>query len=249
MAELFYEQKQNRNAVTRFLHSFRYKHLTDFMARHAQPGDTVLDIGCGPGGAFGALGDFDLDYKGVDIREDFIAAAQARNPDDAGRFAVTDVTAPGFDFAGYDFVIALETFEHIPEAKLIRVIERIAQARPKHMLCSVPIEIGPSVAIKNLGARAMGYDRQSGTLGQTWHAATYNLNRLPPHGVDHLGFNWIWLEHTLRQNFQMRGARALPYGWLPKSIAPSVLFTCAPYPPGQGPGQAPGDSSGQTVGG
>ena len=226
--KLTYQQKLNRNVITRFLHSRRYKSLHQFVAKKydSQP-VRILDIGCGPGGAFAQLNEpFNIDYTGIDIRKDFIAAAKERHAD--GKFSVADVTEPDFDLSGYDLIIALETFEHIPEGKLVRVIERIAEARPDYLICSVPIEIGPSVAIKNFGARAMGYNRSSGNIKQTFHAATYNLNRLPAHDIAHLGFNWIWLEQTLRHSFDILTSDALPHKLIPKAFAPSVIFTCRP---------------------
>lgn len=230
MSELLYEKKLNRNALTRYLHSFRYRQLVDLVAQKFKDRPfTVLDIGCGPGGAFDAMSDSQVRYRGVDIREDFIRAANLRYQSENCSFDVADVTEPGFDFSGFDMIIALETFEHVPEAKLVRVIERIADARPEFLLCSVPIETGPSVAIKNFGSRLMGYDRSSGDTFQTINAALSRLNKIPPHGVGHLGFNWIWLEQTLRHNMKIVESRSLPYRVIPKALSPSVMFKCVPY--------------------
>jgi len=75
----------------------------------------------------------------------------------------------------------------------------------------------------------MGYDRLSGNVMQTLNAAMYNLNALPPHGVAHLGFNWIWLEQTLRQSFKVNRSTSLPSALIPKFLAPSVFFECESY--------------------
>lgn len=228
MSELLYEQKQSKNFVTRYLHSRRYSRLVSFAAANFGKDIRVLDIGCGPGGAYNALRmNHNVDYYGVDIREDFIDVARKRYPD--ARFEVQDVTHPDFDFSGYDLIIALETFEHVPESKLVRVIENIAKACPQYLLCSVPIEIGPSVAIKNFGARLMGYNRSSGNFVQTINAAMYRLNSVPKHETAHLGFNWYWLEQTLRHSFRIKSSAAMPSRFIPKTLAPSVMFTCEPY--------------------
>ncbi|HUF57148.1 MAG TPA: hypothetical protein VMM55_11385 [Thermohalobaculum sp.] len=55
------------------------------------------------------------------------------------------------------------------------------------------------------------------------------LNRLPPHGTFHLGFNWIWLQQTLRHNLRIIEARSLPHPLIPKWLAPTVMFICEPY--------------------
>lgn len=233
-SHLLYEKKQRRNRITRFLHSFRHIILCNFIESNFDYPARILDIGCGPGQAFRSLKEsqeFPVDYFGVDVRTDFIETANHRYQQSGGRFAVGDVTKPDFDFKGYDVIVALETFEHIPENKLVRVIERIAAARPKYLICSVPVEIGPSVAIKNTGSWVMGYRRNSGSIKQTFWASLYQLNRLPRHNTAHLGFNWIWLEQTLRHNMEILETRALPYSWIPKWLAPTVMFTCRPYKP------------------
>ena len=227
MNELFYEKKQNLNRITRYLHSGRYKQLTSFVRKNFKGELKILDIGCGPGGAYNALKDHtNLQYHGVDIREDFIAAATQRHPE--ASFDVDDVTRPDFDFGSYNLIIALETFEHIPEGLLVKTLEKIALESDAHVLASVPIEIGPSVAIKNLGARLMGYNRNSGNFMETLNAATYQLNKVPTHDTAHLGFNWYWLEQTLRHNFIIDKSASLPISWLPKWIAPTVMFYCSP---------------------
>ena len=233
MAELKYERNQTRNALTRYLHRFRFRALTQLVeaaAKETEGPVRILDIGCGPGTAALALEGLDIDYLGLEIHEPFLERAMAKANRPEIRYLKQDVTDPSFDFTGFDIICALETFEHIGESRVVRVIERIARARPRHLLVTVPIEIGPSVAIKNFGARLFGYDRRSGNLRQTLLAASYQLNRLPPHGLYHLGFNWIWLEQTLRHNFQIEQTRSLPLGWIPKWLAPTVMFRCSPYP-------------------
>lgn len=230
MSELPYEKKQNANVINRFLHSGRYRHLKRFVRTKFKNKENIkiLDIGCGPGGAYVALSEeFSIEYFGVDIREDFIDVAKKRHGEDF--FSIDDVTKEDFDFTNYNLIIALETFEHIPESKLVRVIERISDSKPDYLFCSVPIEIGPSVAIKNLGSRFLGYNRMSGNIRETLEAARYNLNALPPHGIAHLGFNWIWLEQTLRHNLKIEGSYSLPFRWLPKFLAPSIYFICKNY--------------------
>lgn len=230
MSELEYERKQNRNFITKYLHSFRYKELLKFANENFKNRTVrILDIGCGPGGAYEALRHFDIEYTGVDIREDFIKAAQERYDDENCNFLVADATEDSFDCDKYDVVIALETFEHIPESRLVRLVEKLGSSNLEFLLCSVPIELGPAVIIKNFGSALMGYKRGQGDFIQTLYAGTYQLNKLPPHNVEHLGFNWYWLEQTLRHNLKVMNSTALPYNFIPKWIAPTVMFKCKKY--------------------
>jgi len=128
-----------------------------------------------------------------------------------------------------DVVVALETFEHIPEHDVVRLIERIAALRPLFLIASVPIEIGPSIWIKNVGSWLMRYPRyREYTWRETFHAGLYRLDKLPPHEVNHKGFDWRWLAQTIRHNMELRTMRALPLPFLPFAVSTSVFFVARP---------------------
>ena len=233
-----YEATQNLNAITRFLHSFRFRNLADVFSELAQQIPDrpieVLELGCGIGKAYEAIsGRFRIRYRGVDIDEEMILTARERyGHDGTCEFVCADAADPKFfqpDSA--DIVIALETFEHIPENVVVRIVENIAHiVRPRLFVVSVPIEIGPAIWVKFIGAKLMGYSARGPgyTWSYAWWAGLYSLNKLPPHGVRHLGFNWYWLEQTIRHNAPIRESRSMPFRLLPKWIAPSVMFIAEP---------------------
>ena len=78
---LLYEQKQNRG-VNKFFHSQRYKNVQKKFREKFPIIDkpiTILDIGCGTAKLFNVLNEeFKIHYTGVELREDFIAAANER---------------------------------------------------------------------------------------------------------------------------------------------------------------------------
>src|SRR5918996_6485847 len=115
-----YEAVQNRNAVTRYLHSFRFRNLMDNLADLSleitgRPIE-VLEIGCNSGRAYQAMNErFNINYRGVDISIEAIEAARQRY---AGQnncsFLLADAADPDLVKPGSaDVVIALETLEHI----------------------------------------------------------------------------------------------------------------------------------------
>ena len=233
-----YEATQNLNAVTRYLHSFRFRNLLNVFAELAgeipdRPIE-VLELGCGVGKAYAALEErFNIRYLGVDLDAEMIAAARARHRQhERCAFVCADAANPEFYRAdSADVVFALETFEHIPEHVVVRIVENVAHiVRPRLLVVSVPIEIGPAIWVKFLGAKLMGYTARGPgyTWRYAWWAGLYVLNKLPPHGVRHLGFNWYWLEQTIRHNAPIRESRSMPFRFLPKWLAPSVMFIAEP---------------------
>ncbi|MGL4963588.1 MAG: class I SAM-dependent methyltransferase [Inquilinus sp.] len=192
----------------------------------------ALEIGCGTGTAVGPLLDtFDVDYRGIDLNPKFVAAAR-RSHGHRPRctFLEADATDPRhYQPGSADIVFALETLEHIPEGDVVRIVEYVCKiVRPKRFVVTVPVEVGPAVWIKNLGAAMMGHNRQSGTFSQTFWAGLYQMDRIPVHTDGHLGFDWRWLAQTIRNNARMVELRSLPFGWLPRAIAPTMLMVAEP---------------------
>jgi hypothetical protein len=88
--------------------------------------------------------------------------------------------------------------------------------------------------VKYLGSKLMGYRRSRiYTWRHAFWAGLYDLNRVPTHSVHHVGFNWYWLEQTIRHNAKLRESRSMPFRWLPKWLAPSVMFIAEPIDAGR----------------
>ena len=185
----------------------------------------------GPGTAVEALCDtFDVDYTGIDLNPEFITAARRYH---GHRPHCRFVEADASDASHYrpdiaDVVVALETLEHIPEGQVVRIVENVCQiVRPKLFIVTVPVEIGPAVWLKNLGAVCMGYKRWSGNFRETFWAGLYRLDRVPTHDTSLLGFDWRWLAQTIRHNAPVKIC-SLPFHSLPKNLAPTVLMIAEP---------------------
>lgn len=229
-----YEKKQNFNTLTRWLHSHRYKQILAVFAELAPriPNRPmkVLEIGCASAKLFENLNSsFNIEYKGIDLNEEGIIAAQDRYSS-LSNFQVILGNAVELlkQEKEVDIVVALETLEHIREPEVVRLVESIAALKPKLFICSVPVEIGPAIWIKNLGSFFMGYQRTKYTIAQTFWAGLYQLDKLPAHGVSHRGFNWFWLAQTIRYNFKILKLKKLPFNFVPSWLAPTVFFITAP---------------------
>jgi SAM-dependent methyltransferase len=231
-----YEELQDFNRLTRYLHSGRYTASLELISEPgARIGDRpirALEIGCGPGTAVGLLLDtFSVDYTGIDLDPEFIAAARRYHGHRPHcRFVEADASDPShYQPDSADIVFALEAFEHIPEGQVVRIVENVCRiVRPNLFAATVPVEVGPAVWIKNWGSALMGYDRMSGNLRETLWAGLYRLDRVPTHATGHLGFDWRWLAQTIRHNAPIREIRSLPFRFLPTSLAPTVLMVAEP---------------------
>jgi SAM-dependent methyltransferase len=239
-----YEKNQDFNLINRYLHSLRYKNLVqtinNFQVNTSRQGKIIkiLDIGSGFGRTFSTLDEkFNIDYWGIELFKECHETACERYGE---KNNFHNILGSALDREVYsripepDIVTALETFEHLPERDLVRLIEFLADTvKPQLLIASVPVEIGPIIWIKNIGSFITGYARngfaRGYTLEETFWAGLYQLDKLPVHGrgegvAHHKGFDHRWLTQTIRQNFKILEIRKFPFNFLPASLATSLFI-------------------------
>src|SRR3954469_11432428 len=89
-----------------------------------QPGERVLDIGCGPGDALEYLPE--VDYTGVDLSERYIEAARERWGD-RGTFVCADVRDAEFEGKEFDVVMSVGVLHHLDDAAARGLIDLAAR--------------------------------------------------------------------------------------------------------------------------
>ncbi len=218
-----------------WLHSFRYKHIVALLGRMDREAQgrpiKVVDIGCAHAKLFAILNEpFNIDYTGIDNDADLTEVGKCRYGHQPNFRVVTDSVQNALDCLGNaDILVALETLEHIPEHEVVWIIEAAAAAQPKLFVCSVPVEIGPAIWLKNVGSLLTGYMRHKEyRWSETFWAGLYQLDKLPPHGTGHKGFDWRWLAQTIRHNMEITKISKLPFGFLPAALAFSVFIVAKP---------------------
>jgi len=228
--QLKYEDNQNFNFITSYLHNYRYKNLLDlFKSIKTKDGDeiNVTDIGCGVGKSYELLNaNYKINYCGIEANKGFYDIANERY----GDFKNFDIVCDSIEnqyckFEQADIVIGLETFEHIPENLVVRVIEAIAKSKVPLFYCTVPNELGPAILIKNIGSYIMGYSRHKEySWRETFSSSMYDLDNVGLHGAGHKGFDWRWLAQTIRHNLQIEKITTSPFNFVPKFLSPSIGF-------------------------
>ena len=224
-----YEKSQNWNFLLSWAHSIRYRHVIRALRPMTGRPFSVLEIGCAHGKLYDVLKKhFDIEYTGIDPNDGFIIAANNRHHSGQFRVGTAQEFLPTLDRAP-DVIVCLETLEHIPERDVVRIIEAIGEIKPKLFLCSVPVEIGPAVAFKNIASAISGYRRHKHyTIMETINASLYRLDAIPPHRRSHKGFDWRWLAHTIRCNMAIKNIWKSPLSWLPAWLSISVFFVTTP---------------------
>jgi len=227
-----YEDRQDFNLITRVLHTTRYRNLKKLITQITKTNKKIkiVDIGCGPAKTFNVCKELDIDfnYFGIEPSEDLVEIAQSRYSKYDNFSIICDSVENTYEtFNDADLILGLESFEHIPEPLVVRVIENIAKSNFKYFYITVPNEIGPAIFIKNLGSFLMGWKRyKEYKWSETIALAFYRLDKVERHGTRHKGFDWRWLAQTLRQNCQIKKITTSPLSIIPRSISPSIGFIC-----------------------
>lgn len=233
--ETEYEKNQRFNALVSWLHSYRYKNILEIFGElsklnKANP-TKVVEIGCAHAKLFALLNErFKIDYTGIEPNRTLVEVAHERYQNHSNFKIIHDAAEKQLNkITDVDIVIGLETFEHIPEHIVVRIVEEIAKIKPKLFVCSVPVEIGPAIWFKNVGSVVTGYMRHTEyTWAETFWAGFGKLDKLPPHGTGHKGFDWRWLAQTIRHNMSIEEMRKFPFSLFPASLSASVFFIAKP---------------------
>lgn len=92
-----------------------------------QPGDRILDVGCGPGTMFPYVGS-EVEYTGFDINADYIAHARRRFGNRAAFFEGTFAVAERRLTQEFDIVIAVAILHHLADQEaraLFQLADRV----------------------------------------------------------------------------------------------------------------------------
>ena len=149
------------SGLVRWSHGSRFEVARALVAPRA--GGRLIDYGCGDGTFVAMVHAQFTETVGLDVDPKQIDEANARLGALAGvRFALTQAPFPGPQPpARFDVVTCMEVLEHCLEDERRRVIGVLADlvAPGGLVVVSVPIEIGPSLAGKQLARAAAGLRR------------------------------------------------------------------------------------------
>jgi ubiquinone/menaquinone biosynthesis C-methylase UbiE len=97
----------------------RVAFIADYVA--PQPGDRILDIGCGPADDLAYMPE-SVKYTGLDLSERYIDAAR-RRWGTRGEFYVKDVSEASLPTSAFDIVIANGVLHHLSDEEVLNLLK------------------------------------------------------------------------------------------------------------------------------
>jgi len=245
-----YARKQifSGNAIVAWSHGRRFALARELIS--ASAGGALLDYGCGDGTFVALAHDLFRETVGSDIDVEQVRDCAERLGTLQGvRFVSIDGLRDPDHRARYDAVACMEVLEHCPSDLQPRLLDDLARlSRPGAVVViSVPIEIGPTLAVKQAvraAASASGLTeyghreryRPSEFLRMVLAGRTSEIERpetvaitttgttLRFHG--HKGFNWHTLERLIAQTFTIERRLYSPVPLAGPWLNSQVWFVC-----------------------
>ena len=173
-----YARKQlfSRNRILQWSHRSRFEMARRMVEPYA--GGNLLDYGCGDGTFLAIVYDLFPNATGAEIDSARVDDCQTRlRAFPAISFALTsDLARPEHDRA-YDVVLCTEVLEHCLDIAVEAALDDLSRtvSPTGTVIISVPVEIGPALAVKQLVRSIAAWQR----LGDYEHREKYSFPGIP----------------------------------------------------------------------
>lgn len=245
-----YERKQlaSRSRLISWSHSSRFDVARELLAPLA--GRRLLDYGSGDGTLLKLMSDAFPSAVGADPIRSQVADARRRFGGEGSlSFYTIAELHERYGASSFDAITCMEVLEHCVPAGVEEVLDDLARlVTPEGtVIISVPIEIGPSLIIKQFARRLAalrGMDEYKwteryslGELGRMAFATSTTAIPRPVHtssdiGLSHghKGFNWRGLERRIEARFSIDRRLFSPLGFLGGFLSSQAWFVCSRRP-------------------
>jgi 2-polyprenyl-3-methyl-5-hydroxy-6-metoxy-1,4-benzoquinol methylase len=243
-----YERKQlsSRSRLIAWSHTSRFDMARELLAPLA--GKRLLDYGSGDGTLIKLVSDEFPGAVGADPIPSQVEDARRRfGAEGSLSFHTIGELHERYGAGSFDVVTCMEVLEHCIPQDVERVLDDLARfvTSSGSVIISVPIEIGPSLLIKQIARRLAALRRMGdyawteryslGELLKMTFATASTAIRRPTHqspdiGVSHghKGFNWRALEKRIVTRFRVERRLFSPLGFLGGYFSSQTWFICRP---------------------
>ena len=214
-----------------FLHGARFRWLHNTMKQLHITDGTVLELGCFDGKTIGYLPFAPAAYHGYDAdwEDGLTIAADKWKSFPAYTFSKSDSLQafnPGNN--RFDYVVAMETMEHLPLNELDNYLQKLQLATGKYFFVTVPVEKGFVATCKYLAKALFLKVDEPYTGRELWHMLTGNLSKVKRVELGHKGFDYSDFIKKLSTHFEIVRVQGIPLTFIPPVCNFSVAIIARP---------------------
>jgi len=242
-----YADKHKRASYLRWSHGARFVKARQIIEPMA--GGKLLDYGCGDGTFISQVVELFPDATGVDKAEEQVIDCRSRLGKATSQSFYTCEDLKGDAWGNkFDVATCMEVLEHCRDVVVDRVLDDLRRlVRPNGtIVISVPIETGPTLAIKQMLRRFAGWKGISGyqyterygtsefwrmlfaTRNSKFHRPVYAADDASDdsgyHG--HKGFNWRRLQAVVSRKMILERVAFTPLPYARSILNSQVWFVC-----------------------
>lgn len=187
-----------------------------------------LDLGCAEGPFLPTLNCYtkrtvalDIDYESIKISKK-IVRNQKHQLSKVDLLHSDGLYLP-FKDETFDIIICLEVLEHVKNTK--KAVNEIHRVLNKNgvLVCSLPIEIGLSLLIRNLLGKFLKFSRPFYSRKEMFRSAILKKPCARTEFMDHKNFDWRIVKKEIKKTFKKTKVRFTPINFL-KNCNPIVII-------------------------
>lgn len=189
----------------------------------------VLELGCADGPFLPTLNQYTKNMIAIDINEDSIRESKLLNKIlklKQINLLCSDGRALPFKDKSFDLIFCLEVLEHIKNIK--QIVNEIYRILRKNgiLICTIPIEIGPSLLIRTLLSKYLKFKRPTFTRKELFKNIFLKRTGKRTEYMGYMGhknFDWRLVKKEIKRFFENLKIKFIPINIL-RGINPIVLI-------------------------
>jgi len=219
----------SRTHLTGFRYYRRLELIRQLLNPHISSETRLLDLGCGDGTWLRYVSRHIGYGVGIDVGWNN-ATEEWSSPPENIVLKKGDFFTCCIDAELFDVVCCFETLEHFRDPYSVICLMKKCLKPGGIAVISVPIEIGPSVLVKQLVAKATRYNRDATwTLMELVNAVFYNVGEIKKQRATseyggEKGFDYRDIENLFNQNFQNVRYRGTPFPVFGKLLNVGLIY-------------------------
>lgn len=209
-----YNQRLFGRGMRGWFHGGRFRWLARQCGMPTGEAPSVLELGCYDGKAIRCFSPLPARYLGLDANWEGGLDLARKTWGEAGfaEFRTVPVDALPVVEEQFDIGLCMETMEHLPDELLENYIDLFASCVRGRMIVTVPNEIGPLCAAKQI-TKKFFFGGSIFSWADIANAAIGRTSRIVRD--EHRGFDYRRLVKQLRRRFEVERVEGIPFSWLP----------------------------------